>query len=299
MDHGILLLDKPIGISSHLAMRRAQRLLSFKKAGHMGTLDVMATGMLPLCLGEATRFASWGLKHDKCYTVSALMGQATSTGDVEGEVIQEASFDGIAQDAMTAVLPKWTGSILQTPPMHSALKHKGEPLYALARRGESVERKARSIQVHSIELLSWDLPHWSLRICAGSGLYVRTLVEDLAKSVGSVAHVTALHRDWVDPWQEQKAVSLEEVEALGPSCLTPTHTLFHDVPGLTLDADIITRLLSGLTHANIDQKPGLYCLQSTSGIWLGLGLVDEEGTLRVKRLFSNACLERALAQASS
>jgi tRNA pseudouridine55 synthase len=196
--NGIFLLDKPLHLSSNGALQRVKRLFGAKKAGHTGSLDPLATGMLPICFGEATKFSQFLLDSDKYYSVVAKFGEKTSTGDSEGEVIETSSFDHVTVELFQQTLTKFLGVTQQIPPMFSALKHKGKPLYELARQGIEIDRPAREIEIFSMTG-SVNVTHFSLAVHCSKGTYIRTLVEDIAAAMNSCAHVVELRRTKVTP----------------------------------------------------------------------------------------------------
>ncbi len=213
--NGILLLDKPVGLSSNAALQQARRLFRARKAGHTGSLDPLASGMLPVCFGQATKISGMLLDSDKTYEVTARLGLRTSTGDAEGEVIERAAVPQLDDALLAQVLAAHTGSIEQVPPMYSALKHEGQRLYQLARRGIEVEREARQVTIHELHLIDRDERHLGLEIRCSKGTYVRTLVEDIARALGTVGHVAALRRTRVGVFRDERTWTLEALEALG------------------------------------------------------------------------------------
>ena len=198
--HGIVLLDKPAGFSSSQAVQKVRWLFQARKAGHTGSLDPFATGMLPICLGEASKTAGFMLDASKTYLARALLGQATTTGDIEGEIRATAPVPELAAEGVAAVLARFVGPIEQVPPMYSALKHEGQPLYRLARAGREVERAARAVTIHALELVAWEKPYLTFRVRCSKGTYVRTLAEDIAVALGSCAHLVGLRRLAVEPF---------------------------------------------------------------------------------------------------
>jgi tRNA pseudouridine55 synthase len=206
--NGILLLDKPLGITSNDALQRVKHLFRARKAGHTGSLDPLATGLLPICLGEATKISAFLLDADKRYRVKVKLGVTTTTADAEGEVLEEKPITGVDQARIEAALESFRGEIDQLPPMYSAIKHKGERLYNLARQGIEVEREPRRITIHSLVLLDWQAPEFSLDVHCSKGTYVRTLAEDIGNVLGCGAHVTALHRSGVGPFGDAQMVSM-------------------------------------------------------------------------------------------
>ena len=198
---GILLLDKSVGASSNAALQRIKYLFDAKKAGHAGTLDPLATGMLPIFFGRATGFAGYVLASDKCYRTTATLGVTTTTADAEGEVLKTLPVPAIDAELLEKILQPFYGTISQIPPMYSALKHQGQPLYALARKGITVEREPRSVTIHDLDVLSCEGDKLELRIRCTKGTYVRTLIEDIGRALGCGAHVSSLKREYVSPYQ--------------------------------------------------------------------------------------------------
>lgn len=246
--HGVLLLDKPLGLSSNDALVRAKRMLRANKAGHTGTLDPLATGLLPLCFGEATKFSQDLLDADKEYVATLRLGQQTSTGDAEGEVVHERAVTCDVA-AVHAAVAAFAGEIDQIPPMYSALKKDGKPLYAYARAGESVERAARRITIHEIEVLSCALPDVQLRVSCSKGTYIRTLAEDIGNRLGCGAHLIALRRTRVGDLRLEEAMTLEQLDATDdesrPALLAPVDLLLRKLPAVWLDAEFARRFTHG------------------------------------------------------
>lgn len=212
--NGILLLDKPLGLSSNQALQTVKNIYFAQKAGHTGSLDPLATGMLPLCFGEATKFSQFLLEADKEYVVKAQLGVRTSTCDSEGEVIAEKDATAVSLAMVTAALEKFRGPIQQIPSMFSALKHKGQPLYKLARQGIEVERKPRDITIYELELLDFQNCELSLRVKCSKGTYIRNLVDDIGEVLGCGGHVVELHRTHVGAFKSEQMISLESLETL-------------------------------------------------------------------------------------
>ena len=213
---GVLLLDKPAGHSSNDALIRVKRLLNAKKGGHTGTLDPFATGLLPLCFGEATKFSQDLLNADKTYVTTVHLGKCTSTGDIEGDVIAEREVN-VTRDEIEGVLRKFVGNVAQIPPMHSALKRDGKPLYEYARAGITLERDARNITIHSIDLIEYAPPYLTLRVKCSKGTYIRVLGEDVGKALGCGAHLQALRREAVGHLSLDHACTMTGLEALAES----------------------------------------------------------------------------------
>lgn len=236
--NGILLLDKPEGLTSNQALQTVKRLFSAKKAGHTGSLDPLATGMLPLCFGEATKFSQFLLEADKTYWVSARLGKKTRTGDAEGEVIETRPILSSCFEKLDSVLLSFCGVISQIPPMFSALKFKGKPLYELARQGIEVERPAREVTVYSLTLLDKTENSINLEIKCSKGTYIRTLIEDIGEALGCGAYVQSLRRLGVSHYSEKEMVSLQQLEAFNQEerdqCLLPLDSLLQAWPILKL-----------------------------------------------------------------
>ena len=240
--HGIVLLDKPIGLSSNQALQGVRRLLRAAKGGHAGALDPLASGLLPLCFGEATKLAGTLLGASKGYLAECRLGISTDTGDREGEVIARQPVPRLDPELIEAALAPLRGAIRQVPPMYSALKQDGERLYVKARRGESVERPAREVVVHRLELLSRDSDTLQLLVECGSGAYVRSLATDLGATLGCSAHLTSLRRTWVDPFRDPRMVTMAELEQAAEQgdeallChLLPVAEGLRDLPSVHLD----------------------------------------------------------------
>jgi tRNA pseudouridine55 synthase len=249
--HGVLVLDKPLGLSSTAALAKAKWLLQAEKAGHAGTLDPLATGVLPLCFGAATKLAQAGLDADKRYRATLQLGETRVGGDREGEVLRTRPLDGVDRAAVERALPAFTGALEQRPPMHSAVKVDGKPLYAYARKGIEIERAARAIAVHALELVSLD-PDGTLvlDVACSKGTYVRTLAEDLGEALGCGAHLAGLRRTGAGPFAIERATSLDALEAMPPEArdalLLPADALVAGLPSVALPADEAGRFLTGL-----------------------------------------------------
>ncbi len=246
--HGVLLLDKPAGLSSNDALVKAKRLLNAEKAGHTGTLDPFATGLLPLCFGEATKFAQDLLDADKTYETVVHLGIVTSTGDTEGEVTG-AKPVAVTEEQIAAVLASFRGPIDQVPPMYSALKRDGRPLYEYARAGITLEREARRVTIHALTLLSWEAPFLRLSVTCSKGTYIRVLGEDIGAALGCGAHLNALRRTAVGTLSIAQAATLEQLAELGEperaASLAPVDALLSSFPTVMLDDRLSTRFLHG------------------------------------------------------
>jgi tRNA pseudouridine55 synthase len=258
--HGVLLLDKPAGLSSNDALVKAKRLLNAEKAGHTGTLDPFATGLLPLCFGEATKFAQDLLDADKTYETTVHLGIRTDTADTEGVVIAENSVD-VTPEQIDAVLARFRGPIDQVPPMHSALKRDGRPLYEYARAGITLEREARRVTIHELTLLSWQAPFLRLSVTCSKGTYIRVLGEDIGAALGCGAHLNALRRTAVGKLSIADALTLEQLADLAEperaAGLAPVDALLSGFPMLALDDELSRRFLHGqrLALAGMDGLP--------------------------------------------
>ncbi|KHK58540.1 tRNA pseudouridine synthase B [Ralstonia sp. A12] len=294
--HGVLLLDKPIGWSSNDALMRTKRLLWAKKAGHTGTLDPLATGLLPLCFGEATKFSQDLLDADKTYKTIVRLGIKTSTADAEGEVLSERPVS-VTLAQVQAAVDRFVGEIDQVPPMHSALKKDGKPLYEYARAGQTVERAARRVTIHAIDVLATDLesatPTITLRVACSKGTYIRTLGEDIGEALGCGGHLVALRRTQVGNLTLEGAVTLEALEAVPEDrrapMLAPVDALLQTLPRVELDAEDSRRFLHGqrlplrLALPNAEQVR-VYGVRGDVAISLLGVAVWREGALRPERL---------------
>ncbi len=245
---GVLLLDKPTGFTSNAALQKARWLLRAKKAGHTGTLDPLASGLLPLCFGEATRFAQRLLDAPKAYLATIRFGATTTTGDAEGEVRQTRPV-AFARDDLEAVLRRFTGELMQVPPMYSALKVDGQPLYRLARAGEEVERAPRRIVIHALECTGWQAPEATVSVRCSKGTYVRVLAEDIGEALGCGAHLAALRRTATGGFSLDGAVTLEVLAAMDEAgrlaLLRPAAELVADMPRIVMEADAARRFAHG------------------------------------------------------
>lgn len=247
--HGVLLLDKPLGLSSNDALQKARRLFRAEKAGHTGTLDPLATGLLPLCFGAATKFSQVSLEADKRYRATVTLGQTTSTGDAEGEVQRERAVD-VNREAWAEVIARFTGDIDQIPPMHSALKHEGKPLYSYARAGVDIERPPRRVRIHGMELLQGEGAEWVVDVSCSKGTYIRTLIEGMGEALGCGAHLKGLRRLASGPVKLSEAHTLEHLVSLSESerdaLLQAPDSLLAEWPLQRLEAAEAGRFLSGL-----------------------------------------------------
>lgn len=293
--NGVLLLDKPKGASSNHALQRVRRLLQAQKAGHTGTLDPMATGLLPVCLGEATKFSAHLLEADKVYRTRVQLGAVTDTGDAEGEVVERCEVPSLTVAGIERVLERFRGEIEQVPPMYSALKHQGRKLYELAREGKSVERAVRRVTVYDARLLAFEGDAFELEVRVSKGTYIRTLAEDIGRALGCGAHITALRRLATGPFDSEGMLPLEALEALSgqderEAALLPVDVLVAHLPKLEVDERARQRLMHGQA-ASVDaagEKTGkltrLYCDET----FLGLGVVTGPQEVAPKRLLNTA-----------
>lgn len=290
--NGVLLLDKPAGITSNAALQIAKRLYQAEKAGHTGTLDPFATGLLPLCLGEATKFSQYLLDADKAYRAVMQLGVTTTTGDPEGEVLDTRPVN-VTHAELSAAIAQFIGTIEQTPPMYSALKHQGKPLYEYARAGIEIERKSRSIHIRVIELHAFDGTQAMLDVRCSAGTYIRTLAEDIGKILGCGAHLTALTRTASGGFSLDQAVDLATLEnsdlAARDRLLLPADSLVAYLPRIELsDAESAT-LLKGQrqTLAAATQPAGLVRAYDRRQRFLGLVELHDDGLAIARRLMNS------------
>lgn len=291
--NGILLLDKPIGLTSNTALQVIKRLFAARKAGHTGSLDPLASGMLPICFGEATKFSQYLLDSDKHYQVVAQLGVKTTTGDTEGEIIQQKSVGD--SKGLDQIIKKFHGTIMQVPSMYSALKYQGRPLYELARKGITVERPARSVQIHKLDLLAKTTDTLTLEVVCSKGTYIRTLVEDIGDALGCGAHVAELRRLGVNDYPANQMIGLSQLEKIA-----------QDHPG---DYTVLDNLLLSLDTAvqhwplvNLSQAAAFYLLRGqpvivpraptqgwvrlmlNDGSFIGVGEILDDGRVAPRRL---------------
>lgn len=289
--NGIILLNKPLHLSSNQALQRVKRLLGAQKAGHTGSLDPLATGLLPICLGEATKFSQYLLDADKTYRTLMNLGSSTTTGDLEGEIVESAPCDHIMREGIENILSQFLGHQSQVPPMYSALKQQGRPLYELAREGVVVERAPRDIIIHELTLLHFEKGRAELRVRCSKGTYIRTLVEDIGKALGCFAHVGLLHREAVSSFDQKSMVTMTDIEAhakesawLTKNILLVDAGILH-LPRLDLSAEQKKFLYFGqalvLTKTMDAGLYRLYCEDQ----FVGMGEVCE-GNLKAQRLLS-------------
>lgn len=287
--HGIILLDKRIGVSSNQALQEVRRLLNANKAGHTGALDPLATGVLPLCFGEATKVSALMLDDDKRYTVTLRLGVMTDTGDSEGQVVAQMPVPSFTETELLACLEKFSGEIEQVPPMYSALKYQGKKLYQLAREGKTVDRQARRITIYQLNLLGFDHESITLDVACSKGTYIRSLAEDIGHALGSCATVTALRRTAAGMFRIEQTLTWPQLQAMTGEelmrTLIPVDTPLSDMPAIALSAEQALRIQQG-QQINVDHGFGgavrLYCKQT----FLGLGEILLNGKLAPKKIFN-------------
>jgi tRNA pseudouridine55 synthase len=290
---GVLLLDKPEGMTSNKALQEVKFLYKAAKAGHTGSLDPLATGLLPICFGEGTKLSAFLLDADKRYRVKVKLGETTTTADAEGDVVETGDPSSVTEAALTVVLQTFLGEQQQLPPMYSAIKHNGERLYKLARQGIEVEREPRTIHIHGIDLLSFDLPEFEMDVRCSKGTYVRTLAEDIGKQLGCGAYVSGLRRTGVGPYDDQSMLTLEQVqEAFGEKrfaemdeWLLPLESALADWPEVALSADAAFYMKQGqpILVANAPTS-GWVRLYANKTDFIGVGQILDDGRVAPKRL---------------
>lgn len=289
---GILLLDKPQGLTSNQALQDAKHLFKAAKAGHTGSLDPLATGMLPLCFGEATKVSAFLLDADKYYSLVARLGQTTDTGDSEGEVRETRPVPALDRAQVEAVLRTFLGDSMQVPPMYSAIKQKGRPLYELARQGVEVEREPRPVHIESLDLIDMG-PDWlRMDVHCSKGTYVRTLAEDIGEKLGCGAHVIELRRTGVGPWRDTEMVTMDALRecaeqgfAALDALLRPIDAALEHWPALKLDDDLCFYLRQG-QPVQIPGAPsrGFLRLYHDTRGFIGMGVVQDDGRVAPRRL---------------
>jgi tRNA pseudouridine55 synthase len=294
--NGILLLDKPSGITSNDALQQAKRLYFARKAGHTGSLDPLASGVLPICMGEATKVSAFLLDADKRYQVRCQLGVRTATADAEGEILATRPVESYSEAQLEKVLEQFRGSIEQIPPMYSALKHEGQRLYKLARQGVEVEREARPVEIYSLVLINRGQDWIDIDVHCSKGTYVRTLAEDIGEQLGCGAHVSALRRTAVGPYGDQELVTLEQLRALKEqdmpamdALLLPIETALTQWPGVELSADAAFYLQQGQAVL-VPRAPtsGWVRLYATNHNFLGMGEILDDGRVAPRRLMKGA-----------
>ena len=291
---GVFLLDKPQGMSSNDIMQKVKRVFQANKAGHTGALDPLATGMLPICLGEATKFSQFLLDADKRYVVTAKLGERTDTSDAEGQVVETRPVNVETSQILTA-LEQFRGDILQVPTMFSALKHNGKPLYEYARAGITVEREARPITIFELNFIEYQAPFLTLEVHCSKGTYIRTLVDDLGEVLGCGAHVTVLRRTAVADYPAEKMMTWDALQALAEQGdldqhLLPIDTAVSKLPALKLNAEQSKGIGFGqrVKFANEAKLRGQVRLFSDKNVFLGVALIDDNNVIRPQRLITQS-----------
>ena len=290
--HGILLLDKPGGITSNQALQHVKYLYQARKAGHTGSLDKQATGLLPLCLGEATKISGFLLDSDKFYQATCKLGIITSTGDADGEIISEAPVPVFTQESVQMVLKQFLGEISQVPPMHSALKHKGQRLYKLAYQGIVVEREPRNVTIYSLDLLAVNNDEIEISVRCSKGTYIRTLAEDIGKKLGCGAHVKTLRRLGAGPFRAEQMISMAEFERVAAGgiaeldqLLLPVDAALQDMPEIQVGESLVFYMRQGqavmVPHAPVS---GLVRIYDQQHQFIGVGEVQDDGKICPRRL---------------
>jgi len=288
---GVLLLDKPLGISSNQALQQVKRLYQAAKAGHTGSLDPLATGLLPICFGEATKFSHFLLDADKSYRATVALGSTTTTGDAEGEVLTTNEVN-VNLASVEAALKAFTGPISQVPPMYSALKHEGRNLYEYARAGIEIERETRSVTIYSLLLNSFNEHTIDMTVVCSKGTYIRTLAEDIGQTLGCGAHLKALRRLTSAHFSLDKALTIEQLEAMTPeqrdACLLAPDAAIQNLPRVDIDQDSAFYLMRGQevwkSGLNLHTQFRIY---NHLGVFLGLGEQTADGKIAPRRLVSS------------
>ena len=291
--HGVFLLDKPQGMSSNDIMQKVKRIFQANKAGHTGALDPLATGMLPICLGEATKFSQFLLDADKRYLVTAKLGERTDTSDAEGQIVETRDVNVKTPEILTA-LEQFRGDILQVPTMFSALKYNGKPLYEYARQGITVEREARPITVFELNFIEYNAPYLTLEVHCSKGTYIRTLVDDLGEVLGCGAHVMMLRRTAVADYPTEKMLDWHALQSLAEqqdlalldALLLPMDTAVANLPALTLNESQTQGIGFGqrIKFDNPNRLQGQVRLFSHENRFLGVAVIDENNVIRPQRL---------------
>jgi len=295
MTDGVLLLDKPAGLSSNVALQRVRRLYAWSKAGHTGTLDPLATGLLPICLGEATKFSHALLDADKSYQASIRLGFVSSTGDAEGTLEPYGEPDFTAAQ-LSQVLASFLGPIEQTPPMHSALKKDGKPLYSYARAGEIVARNPRNITINGLDLIEEKDNCLTISVRCSKGTYIRVLAEDIGKALGCGGYLLALRRTGIRDLGLADAIGLDQLgeldEASRAARLLPVDRLVEILPAIHLDREASKRIVNGLPVSEANPVAGLVRLYDSEGCFIGVGEGRRDGMLIPKRLVSHPTVSK-------
>jgi tRNA pseudouridine55 synthase len=303
--HGVFLLDKPAGISSNQALQKVRRILNARKAGHTGTLDPFATGMLPICLGDASKTAGLIMAGQKKYLAKLQLGIATATGDTEGEVVDTQPLPALSPASIESAMALFRGKFEQVPPMYSAIKQDGKPLYELARQGIVIERKPRPVEIYSLEQLAWKPPLLEFEVRCSKGTYIRTLAEDIALKLGTCGHLSSLRRLEVEPFYGVTMHGLEELEhameeGRGAELMLAADAGLPSWPVVVLKEEQINRFMHG-NMVEFNARPGRvrvhgsgnYSLTRNMNTILGLGEIREDGKLYPVRVFSPGVLAEA------
>jgi len=285
--HGIVLLNKPVGDSSNGILQKVMRIFNAKKGGHTGALDPFATGLLPICLGEATKVSGLLLESDKRYTATLKLGEKSDTGDTEGEIIQTLAVPDLTQASIEAVFAKFTGPILQVPPMYSALKHQGKPLYYYARKGIEIERPARPITILALNLVSFTENQIVFDVLCTKGTYVRTLGEDIAEALGTVGHLTALHRTQTGSLKGDDMLTIEQIEESKQACLKPLDIALQHLQRIDLNAEQSQLIRFGQKLDLPKPETDLVRFYDDQGVFFAVGeWQTEKDILKPKRVFN-------------
>lgn len=287
---GIVLIDKPLGLSSNTALQKTKRIFNARKAGHTGSLDPLATGVLPICFGEATKISSFLLDSNKRYTTTIQLGHTRTTGDMEGEIVESRAVPELNSDLIETVLSKFRGDVDQVPPMHSALKHEGTPLYKLARQGITIERKVRHIKIFELTALGFTTDTLTLDVHCSKGTYIRTLAQDIGEALGCGSHLIDLRRTEVEPFGGYPIYTLEQLTELASKnelsqTLLPIDAAIPHWPSLTLTQEQAENICMGrrVEHDKIPDSDSIR-LYRDNGNFLGIGQLHESGLLAAKRL---------------
>ena len=285
--HGIVLLNKPVGDSSNGILQKVMRIFNAKKGGHTGALDPFATGLLPICLGEATKVSGLLLESDKRYTATLKLGEKSDTGDTEGEIIQTLAVPELSKESIESALAKFTGSILQVPPMYSALKHQGKPLYYYARKGIEIERPARPITILALNLVSFTDNQIVFDVLCTKGTYVRTLGEDIAEALGTVGHLTALHRTQTGSLKGDDMLTIEQIEHAKQACLKPLDIALQHLQRIDLNAEQSQLIRFGQKLDLPKPETDLVRFYDDQGVFFAVGEWQiEKDILKPKRVFN-------------
>ena len=289
--NGIVLLDKPLGMSSNAALQAVKRVFNARKAGHTGSLDPLATGLLPLCFGEATKVSAYLLDADKAYDAEIRLGVTTTTGDSEGQIKAERATDHLDESKVRQILARFVGEIEQIPPMYSAIKKDGQPLYKLARKGIEVERSPRRVTISKLELLDWDKDYLKVSVCCSKGTYIRTLAEDIGSALECGAHLLSLRRTASGPFSLDAATelgTLEESSGDAPALdafLLPTDAALTALPSVLLDEDTADFVTRGNKVKLAEQlRQGMVRMYGPTEIFLGIGEITAEGCVAPRRI---------------